>query len=107
MKKQVTYQELGEIVTSMDTLRRNNPALKLLLGHKMEDFYIKNQLRIDNISRRIAELVKTYVKHDEDGNPMFVKTDKEEEFDFEDPLDKQKYLRDLNAFMKISFEIIL
>lgn len=108
MTKELSHYQLAEIVQGMDNIMHKQPALALLLGAKIDHFYKTNSLRINNIEKRVAEIVNTYVKKDESGKLMTTKNDKGEEvYVFDRDLERQKYERDLEQFMNIRFKVTL
>lgn len=108
MTKEMSYYELANIVKGMDQIMEHNPALALLLGSKIEHFRKNNALRINNISKRVNDIINTYVKKDENGNLITEKDENGKEvYVFERDLERQKYERDLNAFFSISFQVTL
>ena len=105
MQQKTTYKELRSIEANMRALQQN-PALQLLLAKGMRDFYNKNTQRLDIMQKTLVGNIKKYVKHDDKGEPVTEKNDKEQElYVFNDPESEVKYVAEMEAFWDLSFTI--
>lgn len=81
MKIQGNYQLLDAIQRDLTDIQRSSPALALLLGEKIKNFYQKNNMRLRILNSKRADLVKKHclldaneqplLKEDEHGNKQY------------------------------------
>ncbi|HYC28822.1 MAG TPA: hypothetical protein VEB42_08400 [Chitinophagaceae bacterium] len=72
MKKEVTYNDLWLIDQDITNIRANMPALWIVLEAKFLTILLgkNNKPHVERLHRRMKEIQKKYIVHDEEDNPV-------------------------------------
>ncbi len=74
MTKHSTNQELLILKNDIDKWAKESIAFRFFNQHKINEFFQRNKLLLDMITKKLQALEKTYVEFDENKKPVVTET---------------------------------
>jgi hypothetical protein len=102
-----TNAELYAIRADIEYMSSASPSYRLFFKEKISRFFNQNKMLLKIIDQRLADFIKQYAVHDEEGNPVTEKKEDQEHYTFKDEETKEQHKAAVKQFMErqITIEI--
>lgn len=98
-RTEITNAEFRALLADIDNQQKTSPAFRFFLKEKISRFYQQNAMSIKILNKFMADNIKNYVQHDEDGRPMIEEKEGNHFYKFETEELEKEYLEKANEFM--------
>lgn len=106
MTVQGNYQLLDAIQRDLAELQANSPALSILLGEKIKNFYQKNGMRLRILNGKRIDLIKQHCMLDAQENPMLKEDEQgKKQYSWLSDEHKAEFEKDMLDLYQITFDI--
>lgn len=93
MKREITNNQLWLIENDLTAVARQSPGIAFLLATKIQQFYSRNEVLLKILHKRVHEIQKKYIVHDDNNQPQYVAgTDNKEWFYLDSVIGKKGQL---------------
>lgn len=101
MIKETTYNELMMIMLDIQTQTNRSVCFVLFNKQKIQDFYKRNEVRIEIYNNKYKELVDRYAeKFEGTGTPIILETSQGPKFKFATPEEEKAFTDEYLSFLK-------
>lgn len=108
MRQTTTYLDLSHLIDDIEYQCQQSRAFVFFNREKIKRFYTLNKLRIEVLHKRCDKINKKYTKLDENGNPLMVNNDKNQnDFVYEEEHLKEEHKQELADFLATTFDLEL